>query len=291
MSNARIPYVMPSEQPRLQPLDGKRLLVQLVVNIEHWPLDRPMPRSILPAPYGQEAVPDVPNFSWVEYGMRQGLARFLRVLGERGLRAGAAINADCITQYPSASKAMLDAGWEFIGHGVHQRAMNVVDDPAGVVEESLATLKAFTGRRTRGWLGPGLRESSDTPELLVAGGVEYVLDWCIDDIPVWMYTERGPLLALPYSLELNDSVIHAVEDHPSMTLLQRVTDTVATFEREMDDTCRLLTIPLHPHLMGVAHRIGTLERTLDLLLARDDTRFVSGSELVDWFVAQVPPPA
>jgi len=289
VSNPRIPYRLASEEPRLQPLEGKRLLVQIVVNVEHWPLDRPMPRSILPAPYGKEAVPDVPNFSWVEYGMRQGLSRFLRVLGDRGIPAGAAINADCINQYPTASEAMLSAGWEFIGHGVHQRAMNVIEDPAASVRDSLDMLQRFTGRPTRGWLGPGLRESADTPELLVDGGVEYVLDWCIDDVPVWMHTERGPLLALPYSLELNDSVIHAVEDHPSSTVLQRVTDTVATFEREMEETCRVLTIPLHPHLMGVAHRIGYLERTLDMLQARDDVRFVTGSELADWFVPQVPP--
>jgi allantoinase len=290
MSNPRIPFRLSSEQPRLPPLQGKRLLVHVVVNVEHWPLDQPMPRSILPAPHGREAVPDVPNFSWAEYGMRCGLPRFLRTLGDRGIPASVAINAVCLEQYPSAAEAMRDAGWEFMGHGVHQQAMNVVDDPAGVVTESLARLEAFTGHRPRGWLGPGLRESADTPELLVAGGVEYVCDWTVDDVPVWMHTANGPLIAMPYSLELNDSVVHAVEDHPSSAVYDRVRDTVETFERELDETPRVLTIPLHPHLMGVPHRIGYLGKALDLLAAREDTAFVTGSQLADWFTAAQPTP-
>jgi allantoinase len=288
VSNHRIPYRLPWEQPRLEPFNGRRVLVQIVVNVEHWPLDEPMPRSILPAPYGREAVPDVPNFSWAEYGMRQGLARFLRVIGDRALPASVAINSICLEKYPSAATAMLDAGWEFIGHGVHQQAMNVVDDPRGVIGTSLQDLQAFTSTSTRGWLGPGLRESELTPEYLVEGGVEYVLDWTVDDVPVWINTQNGKLLAVPYSLELNDSVIHAVEDHPSDTLLQRVTDTLHTFETEIHDTCRVLTIPLHPHLMGVAHRIDYLAQTLDLLREHDEVAFVTGSQISDWYRAQVP---
>ena len=291
MSNPRIPFRLSGQNPPLQPLDGARLLVHIVVNVEHWPLDKPMPRSILPAPHGKESVPDVPNFSWVEYGMRCGLPRILKVLADRGVSATTAINAVCLEEYADASEAMLRAGWEFMGHGVHQQALNVVEDPGAVIDEALARLERFTGRRPRGWLGPGLRESADTPELLVHGGVEYVCDWTLDDVPVWMHTANGPLIAMPYSLELNDSVMHAVESQPSATLLHRVTDTLETFAAEMDDTCRVLTIPLHPHLMGVPHRIGYLARTLDLLIGRDDCAVVTGSQLADWFAAQQDPPA
>jgi allantoinase len=127
--------------------------------------------------------------------------------------------------------------------------------------------------------------------MLIDAGVEYVCDWTIDDVPVWLHTDDGPLIAMPYSLELNDSVMHAVEDHPSSVLLDRVTDTLKTFERELEENCRVLTIPLHPHLTGVPHRIGYLERTLDLLLAREDCLFVTGSDLTDWYTAAQPPPS
>ena len=38
--------------------------------------------------------------------------------------------------------------------------------------------------------------------------------------------------------------------------------------------------------MGVAHRTDVLVRCLDMLLARDDTIFVTGSEIAEWFIAE-----
>ena len=66
MSNPRIPYQMSSARPRLWPPDGKPLIVHLVVNVEHWQFDQPMPRTILTPPHGRGSVPDVPNFAWAE---------------------------------------------------------------------------------------------------------------------------------------------------------------------------------------------------------------------------------
>jgi hypothetical protein len=43
--NPRIPFQMSSERPRLEPIGGKPLMVNPVVNIEYWPFDRAMPRG------------------------------------------------------------------------------------------------------------------------------------------------------------------------------------------------------------------------------------------------------
>jgi hypothetical protein len=63
-----------------------------------------------------------------------------------------------------------------------------------------------------------------------------------------------------------------------------LTATVEAFEKEMDGTSRILPIGLHPHLLGVPHRINYLERMLDDLMARSDTVFMNGSEIADWFI-------
>jgi allantoinase len=121
MANPRIPYRLSSQRAALPPLKGKRILVHLVVNVEHWQFDQPMPRTIITPPHGRETVPDVPNFSWADYGMRAGLPRILKLFQERKLPASASFNAGVIEAYPAASEAMLEAGWEFIGHGIHRR--------------------------------------------------------------------------------------------------------------------------------------------------------------------------
>jgi peptidoglycan/xylan/chitin deacetylase (PgdA/CDA1 family) len=275
---------MSSARPHLEPLEGKPLMVHIVVNVEHWPFDQKMPRTILPPPHGLDQVPDVPNFAWAEYGLRCGMPRILTLLEDRALPASASINASVIEAYASCAEAILEAGWEFIGHGVHQRSIQDAGDEAAIIELALDKIARFTGRRPRGWLGPGLRESFETPDLLKSAGIEYLFDWVIDDLPSWMETKSGPLLSMPYTLELNDSVIYAVERHASPEIYRRFTDTLEVYEWELRQQPRVLTLALHPHLIGVPHRFIYLQKILDVLLDREDVIFVTGGAIADWYV-------
>ena len=286
MSNPRIPYAMSSERRPLAPLRGKPLMVHVVVNVEYWPFDQAMPRAALPAPHGKSPIPDVGNFSWVEYGMRAGMPRLLQIIGERGFRATTFMNAACADVYPSCAEAMLAADWEFVGHGWVQRSLQFEEDEAAVIHRSLERLERLTGRKTRGWFGPGAGESFDTPDILKAAEIEWLADWFVDDLPCWMRTKHGPMIVMPYTLELNDVPLYAIQQQTSEEMLRRLEMTLRVLEGELARQPRVLTIALHPHIMGVPHRADVLARCLDLLLAREDTVFVTGSEIADWFVAE-----
>lgn len=292
MANPRIPYAFSTERAPLPPLDGKTILVHLVMNVEHWQFDRAMPRTIITPPHGQGSIPDVPNFSWVDYGMRAGLPRLIDLFRSRGLPASTSFNAGVIDAYPRAAEAMLEAGWEFIGHGLHQKAIQNADGDAEtqMIAAALEKLKAFTGTRTRGWLSPGLRESERTPDILKAQGLDYVCDWVVDDVPSWMTTTHGPLVAMPYNLEINDSIIYAIERHATGEMAQRLKHTLALFEAESVVAPRVLAIGLHPHLIGVPHRFHEMVEMLDVLQASDCVQFTTGAVLCDWFTAAAPPP-
>jgi peptidoglycan/xylan/chitin deacetylase (PgdA/CDA1 family) len=288
--NPRIPFALSSERAPLPALEGKRLIVHVVINLESWPFDQPMPRKALTTPHGVEAVPDVPNYSWAEYGMRCGLPRIVRVLDSLGLPASVTLGAEAIEAYPSAVRAVMRDGWEMLGHGVRQRSLQLERDEAATIERCLAGIERFNGRRPRGWLSPGLQESFATPELLRRAGVEYVCDWTLEDLPVWMRTSDGPLIAVPYTLELNDSVVYAVEHQPSAALHERVRDTLRTLRDELQDGPRTLTLALHPHLTGVPHRIGYLARSLELLAGEEEALFVTGGRIADWLADAEGPP-
>lgn len=292
MANPRIPYRFSDEGPTLKPPAQGAIMVHLVVNVEHWQFEASMPRTIITPPHGKETIPDVPNFSWADYGMRAGLPRIIRAIQERGLPASTSFNAGVVQAYPRAAQAMHAAGWEFIGHGVHQRSLNHSGGPSEeeLIATSLDMIRGLTGQRPRGWLSPGLRETLDTPELLRKQGIEYVFDWVVDDVPHWMHTREGPLLAMPYNLEINDSIIYAVEKHTSDEMHERLTRTLALFEREARTQPRVLALGLHPHLIGVPHRFGSFERMLDLLMKSPQVCFMTGGQIADWYTAQVPPP-
>lgn len=287
MSNPRVSYRFSNNGPALAAHDEGQILVHLVVNVENWSFDAAMPRTIITPPHGKETIPDVPNFSWVDYGMRAGLPRMIQAIRDRGLPASTSINASVIDAYPGAAEAMLEAGWEFIGHGVHQKAAQHAGSEQDVVAQALDKLRRFTGQRVAGWLSPGLRETEHSLDIFKAAGVRYVFDWCIDDLPNWMRTEHGPIMSMPYNLELNDSVIYAVEKHTTGQFLDRTRRTLSLFERESASRPRVLALGLHPHLMGVPHRFGEFEDMLDCLLASPKTAFLKPVQIADWFEAQV----
>jgi peptidoglycan/xylan/chitin deacetylase (PgdA/CDA1 family) len=284
MSNPRVPYELMHQRKRLEPMAGKPLMVHVAINVEYWPFDQPMPRTVMPAPHGQSPVPDVGNFAWVEYGMRVGMSRLLRVLGERGIKASALLNAVCADVYPACVDAMLNAGWEFVGHCWFQRSLLREPDEAEVIDRTLNRLKSLTGKQTRGWLGAGIGETFDTPDVLKDRGIDWLADFYVDDLPCWMKTKHGPMIAMPYTVELNDVPIWAVEKHSSDEMYKRVMLTLDYMEKETAQNPKVITIALHPHLIGVAHRMGYFEKLIDALLKRNDTVFVTGSEIADWFV-------
>lgn len=284
-SNPRIPFRLSSDQPRLAPLNGKPLMVHLAMSVEYWPFDKPMPRGIVPAPHGaQPAPPDVPNFGWVEYGVRAGVPRLMRMLRQRGLPVSVVANAQVADIYPALMEAVVDAGWELVGHGFFQRSLKTVEDEGDEIRRSLARLEQVSGKRPRTWLGCGLGETFDTPDILKAEGVEFLHDWAVDDLPVWMRTKHGPLLALPYTFDLNDVPMYLVQGSTGDEIFKRVEATLATYDEELPDQCRVLTISIHPHIVGAPHVAHHFGRALDLLMARDDVVFVTSSVMGDWFI-------
>jgi peptidoglycan/xylan/chitin deacetylase (PgdA/CDA1 family) len=274
-------------RPKLAAPNGKPFIVHVVVNIEYWPYDQLTPRTIVVPPHGRSHVPDLPNFCWSEYGNRCGIPRLLELFGDLKVPVSASINASVIDVYPDLALAVRDAGWEFVGHGMHQRALGAETDEGALIGAALERLKAFTGIRPRGWMSPGWSETFDTLDHLRANGIEYVCQWVIDDIPTRLTTKHGPMISLPYGLDLNDSVVYAIEKQSSAEMRLRMIETIKTFAREIDrhGQPRVLTIPLHPHLSGVAHRINFLREIIEMLAGRSDTVFMNGSQMLDWYLS------
>ena len=283
--NPRTPFRLADERAPLAPPGGKPIIVNLAMNIEWWPFDRPVPRGVLPPPHGRPSEPpDIPNYVWCEYGLRAGMPRFMRLLAERGLVASALMNAEITRVYPRLAERVLEAGWEFVGHGWLQRALKTVEDEEDEIVRSLDALRRFSGQPVRAWLGPGISETERTPDLLKKHGVAFLHDWFVEDLPVWMRTAHGPILAMPYALDLNDVPIYGVQHSSSDEFLKRAEATLEVFAAEAARQPRVMTFGLHPHIVGVPHVAARFARILDMLLARDDVTFMTSSQIGDWFV-------
>ena len=280
---ARIPYEPITERPKLRLPGGARVAVWTIVNVENWLADGPMPRTILAPPMGQPLLPDVPNWAWHEYGMRVGFWRFMEVLGSRQIKATLALNGSVCRVYEKACAAALEAGWEFLGHGFVQKPMHWLDDEPAAIADTIAAIRDFTGKPPRGWESPGLSETLATLDHLIEAGIEYVCNWPLDDQPVRMATPKGGIVAMPYTLEVNDVVISAVQQQPSDALFSRGRDTFDRLYQEGEDVPRVMAISIHPYLTGAPHRIRYLEALYDHILAHEEIVVWTGEEILDWF--------
>ena len=282
----RLDYRPINSRPRRRLPGGARIAVWTIVNVEVWSPDAPMPRAILPPPMGQPLLPDVPNWAWHEYGMRVGFGRFVETLDARGLKASFAVNGAACEVYRTACEQARERGWDFIGHGFVQRPMHRVEDQGDAIRRTIDAIAGLTGRPPRGWESPGLTETADTLDKLSQAGLEYVCDWCLDDQPVTLRAEPRPIVALPYSVEVNDVVITAVQGHASDEIYRRGVDQFDRLYKEGADQPRVMGISIHPYLTGAPHRIKYLEALYDHILSHEGVLMWTGSQILDWHNAE-----
>jgi allantoinase len=133
-----------------------------------------------------------------------------------------------------------------------------------------------------GW-APGLAETFDTPDILAEEGVEYVCDWCNDDQPYAMNVRSGELISVPYTVELNDIAVYAVQHHSSKEILDRTKSQFDTLYNEGAESPRVMAISTHPYITGAAHRISYFDQIFDYLQSFEGAVFVTAGEVLDWY--------
>ena len=291
LPSSRVSYSAIVDRPRLLVPDGGRMLVWVIVNIEHWSMQGAMPRMVLSPPMGQPLLPDLPNWAWHEYGMRVGFWRLLDALRQAGIVPTMAVNGVVCKTYPRIAQAALEAGWEFMGHGYLQGPMHKLDDQRRAIAETVAAIRDFTGKAPSGWESPGLTETSDTIDHLAEAGIEYVADWVFDDQPVWIAAKPRPVLSVPYSVEINDIPMMLLQNHRGSELYERGVEQIDRLWAESAAIPRVMAISVHPYVTGTPHRIGHFERLLAYVKAKPGVVVRTGAQIAEWYRAQVPPPA
>jgi peptidoglycan/xylan/chitin deacetylase (PgdA/CDA1 family) len=282
----RADYSAIVDRPPLKLPGGARLIFWTIVNLEVWDIGKPMARQVLPAPTGVPLLPDVPNWSWHEYGMRVGVWRFFDLFARLNIRPTLSINARVCEDYRRVAEEAKKQAWEFMGHSYEQGPIHKEGDQAAMIARSMGILEKFTGKRPVGWLGPGLTQTYETPELLAAAGVKYIGDWVYDDEPTMIRTANGPLVTLPYSVELNDIPMMIVQHHESNYLLKRTIDQFDRLYAEGAQRAKILALAIHPYISGQPHRIKYLEQIYEYVAGHDGVLHWNGEEILDWYLAQ-----
>jgi allantoinase len=186
--------------------------------------------------------------------------------------------------YPRVAAACRDGGWEFMGHSYVQMPIHKIDDQRAMIHRAMDRLEGFTGKRPVGWLGPGLTQTYETPELLAEAGVKYIGDYVYDDEPTEIRTEKGPLYTLPYTVELNDIPMMMVQHHSAEELLKRATDQFDRLYAEGVGRAKIMAVAVHPYISGAPHRIKYFEAIYDHAKRHPGVLFWTGEQILDWYL-------
>ena len=266
---------------------GKRLAVSLCNNIEWFSFMTGLGSDhTLPG-----AAQTTRNYAWRDYGNRVGIWYLFDLLDELDLPASHNVNAAALDHCPEIVARIRARGDEVIGHGLtnseRQDCMDEATERAMIEHTSDAIARHF-GARPKGWLGPYIVQSEVTLDLLKEAGYSYMLDWPADDQPFWMSTRSGPLLSVPYSIELNDSPAQVFRHHTGREFEEMIVDHFDEMLFQSAKYPLVFNIVLHPFVIGQPFRLRALRRALDHILKhRDDLWLTTPGGVAD-YVAKLP---
>lgn len=268
-SHGRYAYSPIVERPDYDWPDAKRLAFYIAINVEHFHFGEGLGHT----PSYTTPQPDVRNYAWRDYGNRVGIWRLFDLLDDLQLPACILVNSAVYDYAPQILDRARERGDEIVAHGrTNSERQGDLDEAAerALIEDATATITKHEGRPPKGWLGPWISETATTPELLKAAGYTYVLDWPLDDQPVWLSTQEGPLLAMPYPVEINDAPALLSRRHTAADFTGMITDQFDELLRQSAQQPLVCSISLHTPVVGQPFRLAQLRRALEHVKQRAD---------------------
>lgn len=272
------------ERPPLEWPGGKRLAFYIGLNIEHFELGKPS-TAISPA---HATLPVDPlNHGWRDYGTRVGIWRMIDLLDEYELPVTALLNSEVPERYPQIVEAGNERGWAWCGHGRTNSELWTgleLEEERAAIAALVEKLTRATGRAPKGWLGPALTETINTPELLAEHGFTYVMDWCNDDQPYPLNVRSGRMISVPYSIEVNDIPLFLDIGVTGPDFRQVVVDQFdVLYAESRRRSGAVMALSLHPFLINQPFRHKYLEQALAHVTAHDDVWITTSDEIAGWY--------
>ena len=211
-----------------------------------------------------------------EYGSRVGVWRVLNEFRRRDLPLTVFGVGMALERNPEVAHACVQFGHEIACHGwrwVHYQHIDEATEREHM-ELAIASLQRLTGEAPLGWYTG--RDSPNTRRLVVEnGGFLYDADYYGDDLPFWteVTTSSGevkPHLIVPYTLDSNDMRFATPQGFNSGDqFFAYLRDAFDVLYAEGEECPKMLSVGLHPRLIGRPGRFRALQRFLDHIESHD----------------------
>jgi peptidoglycan/xylan/chitin deacetylase (PgdA/CDA1 family) len=246
--------------------EGKKLAFYVALNVENFSFGEGLGHT--PTALGPQ--PDTRNFGWRDYGLRVGIWRIFDMMDEFKLPMCHLLNASVCEKMRQIPDRIRLRGDEVIGHGYtnseRQSEMDEATETA-MIRDAAETLAAHCGQRPFGWMGPWIAETAATPDILKEAGFTFVMDWPADDQPFWMRTRSGPILSVPYPIEINDSPTMLSRQQPATDFYQMIVDQFEEMLLLSEKQSLVFGISLHTFVAGQPFRLRQIRKAIQHVLS------------------------
>lgn len=243
-------------------------------------------------PWPRSPHPDIRSYGHQDYGNRVGFWRMLETIDRFRIPCTACVNVSTLEHFPEIRDAMVERNWNYMSHGIYNTRFLwslTEEQERAFYRDVIDTIRAHTGKRVIGALGPGPQSNTlRTPDLLAETGFLFQTDWFHDDQPFPLKVKAGRLISLPYSLEISDSTVigtgpgAAFEGDDFAEMIKRQFDTLY---EEGAESGRVMCISLHAYLIGQPHRARYLDEALDYILSHDGVWATTAEEIAEYYMA------
>ncbi|OWU68353.1 polysaccharide deacetylase family protein [Marinibacterium profundimaris] len=258
-----------TERPDYRWPGDKTLAVYFVLGVEEYVFGEGMTEDLFPG----ASKPDYANTSWRDYGNRVGAFRIIERFGKENLPLSLLLNTEVYDHAPQLTEFARANGCEVIAHGLtNSDTLTGRDETseAAYLKQVAEAVTAHEGSAPMGWSSPWLAHTDATADLLKEAGYSYVLDLGMDDQPVWLATRAGPLLCVPYGLELNDSTTIIGRQASATDFSGMIIDQFDEMLEASEAQPLVMPVVIHSFISGQPFRLRALRRAIDHMTRNSD---------------------
>ncbi|MET3578457.1 peptidoglycan/xylan/chitin deacetylase (PgdA/CDA1 family) [Mesorhizobium robiniae] len=282
MENTLYSYSPIIDRPKIVWPNGARVAFYVGLNVEHFEIGKPS-TSIWEGT--ANLVPDPLNYGWRDYGVRVGIWRMIESFDKYGIRPSVLLNSDAAERYPQIIRAGKERNWTWLAHGKTNSMLHTDMAPAEerrFLIDVVETIAKATGQRPKGWMGPGLTETFETPRILKELGFAYVLDWTADDQPFAL--NLPGMISVPYSVELNDLGLFGAKSFTGEEFYRTIVDQFDQLFADGARSGRVMALALHPFVTGQAFRSKYLDKALDYIASHEGVWLTTSDEIAEHYL-------
>jgi allantoinase len=213
----------------------------------------------------------------------------IEAFDDAGVKPSCTVNGLTITERRRIIDAVNERQWEIVPHNWAQNDLLTYhaqnpDSERAIIRRTLDAYEGAVGRPAKAWLSSAIRGTRRTPAFLKEFGLIAYCDYLNDDQPYMINTTNGPIVAVPYSNDVNDFNMFARGGASTRDGIDMLKACLDQLHLEGGKSGRIMNFGLHPHVIGQPHRIAALKEFLAHAKSIPNVWITNREELATWYM-------